>query len=90
MIEDVNAFHVIGTIFAVWAVLVSVVGFRSGDFPKSGGTQRAVVVISALLLLSTVGAAIATSEKHAPHESSHGDRENETHKGETPENAPNE
>ena len=87
---EINAFHVIGACFAIWAVLVSVLGFVSADFPKTNGAQRVVVVISALLLVGTVGAAIATSEKHGEHESSHGDRDNPTHEGEPPENQPNE
>ena len=90
VLAEFNAFHGIGIAFAVWAVIVAVLGFTSADFPRTDGLKRTVVVISALLLASTVGAAIATSEKHSAHESSHGDRENPTHGGETPENAPNE
>jgi hypothetical protein len=89
-LAEINAFHVVGGIFAVWAVIVSTLGFMSAEFPKGGGVQRAVVVISAILLASTVGAAIATSEKHGAHESSHGDRKNPTHEGESPENIKNE
>jgi hypothetical protein len=89
-LAEFNAFHGIGIAFAVWAVFVFAVGQRNPDFPNNSGTQRIVVVISAALLVATVGAAIATSEKHGAHESSHGDRENPTHQGETPENVPNE
>jgi hypothetical protein len=89
-LAEFNAYHGIGIAFAVWAVILSLLGMRSADFPRSGGIQRAVVAISALLLVSAVGAAIATSEKHGAHESSHGDRENPTHPGESPENVPNE
>ena len=84
---DPNAFHVIGGIFAIWAVLVTFVGLRMTEFPKNDGGVRAVVAISALLLAGTVGAAIATSEKHEPEG---GDRANPTHQGESPENTKNE
>jgi hypothetical protein len=88
-LAEFNAFHGIGLAFFAWAIIVFALGSRS-DFPKSDGAFKAVIAISALLLAGTVGAAIATSEKHGAHESSHGDRENPTHEGETPENAPNE
>jgi hypothetical protein len=89
-LAEFNAFHGIGIAFTIWALIVSALGVLSDDFPKNRGAERIVVVVSALLLVATVGAAIATSEKHAPHESSHGDRENPTHEGEAPENVPNE
>ena len=89
-LAEFNAFHGVGIAFTVWALLVAFIGSTRPDFPSTLGVQRAVVVISALLLAGTVGAAIATSEKHSPHESSHGDRDNPTHKGENPENAPDE
>ena len=89
-LAEFNAFHGIGLAFAVWAVVVGVLGIRRADFPSNGGTQRAIVVISAALLAATVAAAVATSEKHGAHESTHGDRENPTHEGENPENIRNE
>jgi hypothetical protein len=89
-LAEFNAFHGVGIAFAVWAVIVAVLGFRKPDFPKNDGATRVVLVISALLLVGTVGAAIGTSEKHSAHESSHGDRENPTEEGESPENRRNE
>jgi hypothetical protein len=89
-LAEFNAFHGLGIALAAWAVVVAVLGFRSASFPSDQGVARVVMAISALLVVSTIGAAIATSEKHGAHESSHGDRENPTHEGETPENAPNE
>ena len=85
-----TAFHGIGIAFACWAVIVATLGFRNADFPSTEGARRVVIAISALLLAGTIGAAIATSEKHGEHSSTHGDRENPTHEGEQPENAPNE
>ena len=88
-LAEFNAFHGLGIALAAWAVIVAVLGFMSANFPRNDGAARAVMAISALLVVSTIGAAIATSEKHHG-EPSHGDRENPTHEGETPENAPNE
>ena len=96
VLAEFNAFHGIGIAFAVWAVIISTLGIRSADFPSNGQVARAVIAISALLLVGTVGAAIATSEKHEAHGehetkgSTHGDRENPTGPGEQPENQPNE
>jgi plastocyanin len=53
-----TAFHVVGIIFACWAVLVTVLGITRPDFP--GGAERIVEGISILLAISTVGLAIGT------------------------------
>jgi hypothetical protein len=96
VLAEFNAFHGVGIAFAVWAVIVSVLGMRREDFPPSEGAQRAVIVITTLLLAGTIGAAIATSEKHEAHGehetkgSTHGDRANPTQEGEPAENKPNE
>ncbi len=86
---DPNAFHIIGFVFGVWALIVAFLGARA-DFPRTQTAELVVVLVSAFLLAATVGAAIGTSEKHGAHDSTHGDRENPTHEGETPENVPNE
>ena len=62
-----NAFHVIGGITAIWAVLVAVVGIRKEDFP--GGLEKVVGAISALLVIGAISAAIITS---ANEEEEHG------------------
>jgi hypothetical protein len=89
-LAEFNAFHGIGIAFTAWAVLVAALGTFSSQFPKNEGGVRAIMAITVLLFAGTIGAAIATSEKHGAHGSSHGDRENPTHEGETPENVPNE
>ncbi|HEX8744878.1 MAG TPA: hypothetical protein VF712_17270 [Thermoleophilaceae bacterium] len=89
-LAEFNAFHGIGIALAAWAVTVSVLGFRRAEFPGSGGGQRAVMGITALLVAGAIGAAIATAEKHGEHDAGHGDRANPTHEGEPPENAPDE
>ena len=53
-----TAFHVVGIIFACWAVLVTVLGITRPDFP--GGAERIVEGISVLLAIATVGLAIST------------------------------
>jgi hypothetical protein len=88
-LAEFNAFHAVGLAFAAFGFLVGILGSRMDRFPSNDGVLRVVVVIAAIGLVGTVTAAIATSEKHHG-EPSHGDRENETHKGESPENAPNE
>ena len=88
-LAEFNAFHGLGIALGAWAVLVAVLGIMSASFPKNDGAVRAVMAITVLLVAGTVGAAITTSEKHGG-DSTHGDRENPTHEGESPENAPNE
>jgi|RhiMetdeSRZDD1v2_1073273.scaffolds.fasta_scaffold1663040_2 hypothetical protein len=55
-----NAFHVIGGLTAIWAVIVAVIGIRNADFP--GGAERIVGAISLLLVVGAISAAILTSE----------------------------
>ena len=55
-----NAYHVFGVLFAVWAVGLSFVGITREDFPSSRGAARAVGAISVLLAACTIGSAIYT------------------------------
>jgi hypothetical protein len=71
-VRAVNAFHVCGALFAAWAVIVSFLGITREDFPASGGAERAVMAISLLLAVATIGSAIVTS---ANEEEEHGGEE---------------
>ena len=90
VIAEVNAFHVLGVGFGVWAVLVALLGFRSDRFPAGEGAMRAVIAITTVLMAGTIAAAILTAEKHEPHGSTHGDRENPSEGEHPPENQPDE
>jgi plastocyanin len=57
----VNAFHVIGILFAAWAVLVSFLGIRREGFPASRGQALGVGAISIVLCVGAIGAAVITS-----------------------------
>jgi plastocyanin len=57
----VNAFHVIGGLFAVWAVVLTAIGIRREDFPRPGLQTFAVGTISVLLAAAAVGSGIVTS-----------------------------
>jgi plastocyanin len=57
-------FYVMGAILASWAVVLSAIGLSQADFPGSPARARAVMGISAVLVLGTVTSAVATSSKH--------------------------
>jgi hypothetical protein len=57
----VNAFHVCGILFAVWAVTVAFLGISRESFPGTEGAVRAVGAISVLLAAAAIGTAIYTS-----------------------------
>ncbi len=59
-------FYVMGAILVSWAVVLSAIGLSQADFPGTPGRARAVMAISAVLVLGTVTSAVATSTK--PHE----------------------
>jgi plastocyanin len=56
-------FYVVGGCLALWAVVLSVMGLSRPGFPASALPQRAVMLVSALLVAGTVSAAIATASK---------------------------
>lgn len=56
-----NAFHVIGALFALWAVTVAALGITREDFPRGGRQTLAVGTVSVLLAVSAIGSAIITS-----------------------------
>jgi hypothetical protein len=62
----VNAFHVLGGLLAVWAVLVAALGIVRHDFPRGRGAERLVAAISVLLVVGAIGSAVITAanEEH--------------------------
>ena len=64
-----NAFHILGGLFAAWALLVSFLGVTREGWPSSKGGERAVMLISLVLFVCAVSSAILTAaaedeEKH--------------------------
>jgi plastocyanin len=57
----VNAFHVLGSLFAVWAVTLFILTRRNKEFPGSGGRERVLGGISIVLALAAISSAIITS-----------------------------
>jgi plastocyanin len=64
----VNAFHVIGGLFAVWAVTLTAIGIRREDFPRPGLQTFAVGTISVLLAAGAIGSGIVTSAQEGHEE----------------------
>jgi plastocyanin len=56
-------FYIAGGLFAVWAVVLSVIGLRNADFPPTRTVARVVMGISAVGILATTSLAVATSTK---------------------------
>ena len=54
-------FYICGGLLAVWAVVVSVIGFSRPDFPSSQGQQRAAMLLTVVLVVSAMATAVATS-----------------------------
>ena len=51
-------FFVTGALFAGFAVIVSVFGFRQPDFPGTSGAARGVMSAGVVLMLAAVGSAV--------------------------------
>ena len=59
--RDVNAFHVLGGVLAIWALLVSFLGVTRENFPATRGSERMVAAISITLVVAAIGAGVITS-----------------------------
>jgi plastocyanin len=64
----VNAFHVLGGLFAVWAVVLTAIGIRREDFPHAGLQTLAVGTISVVLAAAAIGSGIVTSAQETHEE----------------------
>ena len=71
-----NAFHVIGGLTAIWAVVVAAIGIRKEDFP--GGAEKIVAAMSVLLVIGAISAAILTGETEED-EGGHEEATSESH-----------
>jgi hypothetical protein len=56
-----TAFYVLGSVAALWAIVLFAVGMRSPTFPGSPGAQRGVIAISLLVVLGAMASAVLTS-----------------------------
>ena len=51
-------FFIAGGLFATFAILISVYGFKRPDFPENAGAARGVMTVGAMLMLAAVGSAV--------------------------------
>jgi hypothetical protein len=62
-----EAFYIVGGVLAAWAVLVSFLGITRSGFPGSANAERAVALISAVLVIGAVGAAVIGAINESEH-----------------------
>lgn len=55
-------FYVAAGALAAWAIVIGLVGIRSGSFPSNDGTTKLLSAITAVLVFGTIGLAIYTAE----------------------------
>jgi hypothetical protein len=72
-------FYLVGPLFAVWAVVISVIGFMRPDWPRRLGVERAIIGVSVALLLTvvlsaTIGAKFEHTETPKSGPEAHGKR----------------
>ncbi len=48
-------YFIAGGLFALWAVVVSIVGLRKPDFPGTSGAGRLTLTVSGVLAVATLG-----------------------------------
>ncbi len=60
--SDHTAFYVLGSLLALWAVGISIVGIRRpGTFPARAGARTGIVAVSLLLVLGATASAVLTA-----------------------------
>ena len=68
-----NAFHVVGGLLALWAVVVSFLGITREGFPKGKGAEVIVSVVSVVLVIGAIATAVYTGanerDEEGPEES---------------------
>jgi plastocyanin len=62
---DLNAFHIVGGLLALWAVLLAAMGIMRHDFPPKG-VEKIIIAISAILVVGAIGTAIGSSGEEKP------------------------
>jgi hypothetical protein len=60
LVIGLNAFHVAGGALAAWALIVTAIGITRHGFPATKGQERAALLVSIVLVLAAIGAAIYT------------------------------
>jgi len=55
-----NAFHVVGGLLAIWAVVVSFLGITREGFPNTDLAERVVSIVSVVLVIGAIGTAVYT------------------------------
>jgi uncharacterized cupredoxin-like copper-binding protein len=63
-----TAYFVLGSITVAWALLLAALGLMRENFPPSGSGLRAIVGITIVLVVGTIAALMATTEKEHPRE----------------------
>lgn len=56
-----TAFYIAAGAFACWAVLLGVFGVMRETFPRGEGGARGVMLVSGVLMVATMAAAVITS-----------------------------
>ncbi len=70
-----EVFYVVGGVLAGWALLVSLLGVVRKDFPTSALGERLVALISIVLVVGAVSAAIIGAMNEEEHEETEGHEE---------------
>ena len=66
-----TAFHILGGCFAIWAVVLAVLGFTRPEFPRNRAGERAVILISLTLMVAAVASAIIVAANEDEEEKGH-------------------
>jgi hypothetical protein len=54
-------FFICGGLFAVWAIVMFVVGMRSRSFPGGQSGERGVIAVSGVLMVAAMATAVITA-----------------------------
>ena len=56
-----TAFYILGSVAAVWAIILFAVGMRVDSFPGSRAAQRGVIAVSVLVVVGAMASSVLTA-----------------------------
>lgn len=61
-----DAFYVLGSVLAGWALILAALGIVSDSFPSSANVERLVAGVTVLLVAGAIGGAIYQASQEPP------------------------
>jgi hypothetical protein len=69
---EFTSFDILGSLLAVWAVVIAFLGIRRPDFPRSGRAEKLVSGVFIVLVAGTIAAGVVSASLEYQEKHGHG------------------